>query len=172
VEVLTEHRISAIQQTPMKPEIGSDAPAFSARVIGGSYENETPIELSEFAGQRVILVFYPKDNTPGCTMQGCAMRDDWSQLDGKAQVFGVSIDSIKSHVKFIEKQQLPYPLISDEDKVIVEAYGVWVEKQMYGKKYMGTERSTFVIGVDGKIEAILEKVKPAKHLEQLLELLT
>jgi len=99
------------------------------------------------------------------------MRDAWSQLDGKAQVFGVSIDSIKSHQKFIEKQQLPYPLISDEQKVIVEAYGVWVEKQMYGKKYMGTERSTFVIGVDGKIEAILEKVKPAKHLEQLLELL-
>jgi peroxiredoxin Q/BCP len=89
----------------------------------------------------------------------------------RIEIFGVIIDSIKSHQKFIEKQQLPYPLISDEQKQIVEAYGVWVEKQMYGKKYMGTERSTFVIGVDGKIEAILEKVKPAKHLEQLLELL-
>lgn len=156
----------------MKPEIGSKAPAFSASVIGGAYTEETEVSLSEFAGQRVVLFFYPKDNTPGCTTQGCAMRDDWSQLDGKAQVFGVSIDSIKSHQKFIDKQQLPYPLISDESKQIVEAYGVWVEKQMYGKKYMGTERSTFVIGVDGKIEAILDKVKPAMHFEQLLELLS
>ncbi|MEO1856027.1 MAG: peroxiredoxin [Rubritalea sp.] len=155
----------------MKPEIGSEAPAFLAPVIGGTYQEETQIELSEFVGQRLVLVFYPKDNTPGCTTQGCAIRDDWSQLNGKAQVFGVSIDSIKSHQKFIEKQQLPYALISDEGKQIVEAYGVWVEKQMYGKTYMGTERSTFVIGVDGKIEAILEKVKPAKHLEQLLEVL-
>ena len=155
----------------MKPEIGSKAPAFRASVIGGAYTEETEVSLSEFVGQRVVMVFYPKDNTPGCTTQGCAMRDDWSQLDGKAQVFGVSIDSIKSHQKFIDKQQLPYPLISDESKQIVEAYGVWVEKQMYGKKYMGTERSTFVIGVDGNIEAILEKVKPANHLELLLELL-
>jgi peroxiredoxin Q/BCP len=155
----------------MKPKIGNKAPAFTAPVIGGSCMEETEISLSEFLGQRVVLIFYPKDNTPGCTTQGCAMRDDWSQIDGKAQVFGVSIDSIKSHQKFIEKQQLPYPLISDKQMVIVEAYGVWVEKQMYGKKYMGTERSTFVIGVDGNIEAILEKVKPAKHLKQLLELL-
>ena len=100
------------------------------------------------------------------------MRDDWSQLDGRAQVFGVSIDSIKSHQKFIDKQQLPYPLLSDEDTKIVEAYGVWVEKMNFGKKYMGTERSTFVIGVDGEIEAILEKVKPAEHFDQLLALLS
>ncbi|MGJ8673391.1 peroxiredoxin [Rubritalea sp.] len=155
----------------MKPEIGKAAPEFSAPVVGGEYAEEAQISLSQFKGQRVVLVFYPKDNTPGCTTQSCAMRDDWTQLEGKAQVFGVSIDPIKSHVKFIEKQQLPYPLISDEDKAIVEAYGVWVEKQMYGKKYMGTERSTFVIGADGQLEAILEKVKPAKHLEQLLEVL-
>ena len=155
----------------MKLEIGSEAPVFIAPVIGGNYKEETNIDLSEFSGQRVVLVFYPKDNTPGCTIQGCAMRDDWSQLDGKVQVFGVSVDSIKSHQKFIEKEQLPYPLISDEEKLIVGAYGVWVEKLNYGKKYMGTERTTFVIGVDGKIEAILEKVKPATHLEQLLELL-
>lgn len=155
----------------MKPTIGSIAPVFTAPVIGGSCTEETTISLDDFQGQRVVLVFYPKDNTPGCTTQGCAMRDDWSALEGKAQIFGVSIDSIKSHVKFIEKKQLPYALISDEDKKIVEAYGVWVEKQMYGKKYMGTERSTIVIGVDGKIESILEKVKPAKHLEQLLEVL-
>ncbi len=156
----------------MKPEIGSKAPAFKVSVIGGKYTEETEISLAELAGQRVVLVFYPKDDTPGCTLQGCAMRDDWSQLDGKAQVFGVSIDSIKSHQKFIDKQQLPYPLISDADKEIAEAYGVWVEKLNFGKKYMGTERSTFVIGVDGKIEAILEKVKPAQHFEQLLALLS
>lgn len=155
----------------MKPTIGSIAPEFSALAIGGSYKEATQVTLSELRGERVVLVFYPKDNTPGCTTQGCAMRDDWSQLQGKAQVFGVSIDSIKSHVKFIEKQQLPYALLSDEDKAIVESYGVWVEKKMYGKCYMGTERSTFVIGADGKIEAVLEKVKPAKHLEQLLEVL-
>ena len=155
----------------MKPTVGSIAPEFTAPVIGGSFKEESQVTLSELKGQRVVLVFYPKDNTPGCTTQGCAMRDDWSQLDGKAHVFGVSIDSIKSHSKFIEKQQLPYALLSDESKAIVEGYGVWVEKQMYGKKYMGTERSTFVIDAEGKIEAILEKVKPAKHLEQLLEVL-
>lgn len=155
----------------MKPTVGSVAPEFCVPAIGGVYQEETEVSLSQFKGERVVLVFYPKDNTPGCTTQGCAMRDDWSQLEGKAQVFGVSIDSIKSHVKFIEKQQLPYALLSDENKEIVEAYGVWVEKKMYGRTYMGTERSTFVIGVDGKIEAVLEKVKPAKHLEQLLEVL-
>ncbi|MFC4993761.1 peroxiredoxin [Rubritalea tangerina] len=155
----------------MKPNVGDSAPDFKANVIGGEYTEEASVGLSDFAGERVVLVFYPKDNTPGCTTQGCAMRDDWGKLKGLARVFGVSIDSIKSHQKFIDKQGLPYALLSDESKEIVEAYGVWVEKQMYGRKYMGTERSTFVIGGDGKIEAILEKVKPAKHLDQLLEVL-
>lgn len=155
----------------MKPTIGSLAPTFTAPAIGGNLPEQTTVSLDQFRGQRVVLVFYPKDNTPGCTTQGCAMRDDWSVLEGKAQIFGVSIDSIKSHVKFIEKQQLPYALISDEDKKIVEAYGVWVEKQMYGRRYMGTERSTIVINADGIVEAVLEKVKPAKHLELLLEVL-
>lgn len=155
----------------MKPTVGSIAPDFTVPVIGGKYEEETQVSLSDFKGERVVLVFYPKDNTPGCTTQGCAMRDDWASLDGKAQIFGVSIDPIKNHVKFIEKQQLPYPLLSDEEKAIVEAYGVWVEKKMYGRTYMGTERSTFVIDAEGKIEAVLEKVKPAKHLEQLKEVL-
>ncbi len=140
----------------MKPEIGSNAPAFTAPVIGGSYTEEAEISLSEFAGQRVVLVFYPKDNTPDCTTQGCAMRDDWSQLNGKAQVFGVSIDSIKSHEKFIGKHDLPFPILSDEDHKIVDAYGVWVEKKMYGKTYFGTERTTFVIGPYGVIKAVLQ----------------
>lgn len=155
----------------MKPEIGQVAPEFAAEVIGGEYAEATKISLEQFKGERVVLVFYPKDNTPGCTTQACALRDNWAQLDGKAKLFGVSPDPIKSHSKFIEKQELPYSLISDESKEIVEAYGVWVEKQMYGRKYMGVERSTFVIGPDGKIEAVLEKVRPAKHLEQLLEVL-
>ncbi|SHJ43969.1 peroxiredoxin Q/BCP [Rubritalea squalenifaciens DSM 18772] len=156
----------------MKPEVGQVAPDFEAPVIGGEYgEEESSVKLSELKGERVVLVFYPKDNTPGCTTQGCSMRDDWNKLKGKARIFGVSIDPIKSHVKFIDKQSLPYALISDEEKAIVEAYGVWVEKQMYGKKYMGTERSTFVIGIDGKIEAVLEKVKPAAHLDDLLAVL-
>jgi len=116
----------------------------------------------------VVLVFYPKDLTPGCTTQACAIRDGWSELDGKMEVFGVSTDDPKSHRKFIEKMNLPYPLIADVDKRIVESYGVWVEKSMYGKKYMGTERSTFVIGADGVIEKVFEKVSPKDHFELLL----
>jgi peroxiredoxin Q/BCP len=155
----------------MKPELGTVAPAFTAEVIGGEYAEATEISLEQFKGERVVLVFYPKDSTPGCTIQACDIRNGWKELEGKAKVFGVSPDPIRSHSKFIEKQELPYPLISDENKEIVEAYGVWVQKQMFGKKYMGVERSTFVIGVDGKIEAVLEKVKPGKHLEQLMDVL-
>ncbi len=155
----------------MKPKIGSPAPAFEAPVIGGEYTEETTLSLEALKGQTVVLVFYPKDNTPGCTTQACEMRDDWSTLSSQAKVFGVSIDPIKSHQKFIDKQELPYPLIADEDKKIVEAYGVWVEKSMYGKTYMGTERSTFVINPDGTLKAILEKVAPKKHLKLLKEAL-
>lgn len=156
----------------MKLNVGDLAPDFEAKVVGGVYGDEGVVCLSELRGERVVLVFYPKDDTPGCTEQGCAMRDDWSSLEGKARVFGVSVDSVKSHVKFIGKFDLPYPLISDEEKEIVEAYGVWVEKQMYGKTYMGTQRDTVVIGADGKIEAIFEKVKPKEHLGLLLDALS
>lgn len=155
----------------MKPEIGKPAPDFTAPVIGGEYTDETELTLSSLRGECVVLVFYPKDNTPGCTTQACEMRDDWTSLSGKARVFGVSIDPIKSHQKFIDKQELPYPLISDEDKKIVEAYGVWVEKSMYGKTYMGTERSTFIIDGEGNLKAILQKVSPKKHLALLHEAL-
>ncbi len=155
----------------MKPEIGKPAPDFTAPVIGGEYAEETSLSLSDLRGETVVLVFYPKDNTPGCTTQACEMRDDWSSLSSQAKVFGVSIDPIKSHVKFIDKQELPYPLISDEDKAIVEAYGVWVEKSMYGKTYMGTERSTFIIDPEGNLQTILTKVSPKKHLAQLKEAL-
>ena len=151
----------------MKPQVGQIAPDFTAPVVGGGEPEGATVTLSALRGERVVLVFYPKDDTPGCTAQACALRDGWGDLGRKARVFGVSVDSVKSHKKFISKHHLPFPLIADEDRRIVEAYGVWVEKSMYGKKYMGTERSTFVVGKDGRVEAVLEKVKPEEHLEKL-----
>ena len=147
---------------------GKKAPAFEAPVIGGDYREGTTIFLADLKGQTVVLYFYPKDDTPGCTAQACALRDGWSRIQKKAAVFGVSVDSPKSHAKFIQKHGLPFPLISDEAKEIVQAYGVWVEKSMYGKKYMGTERSTFVVDANGKIKAIFRKVKPEEHVELIL----
>ena len=155
----------------MKPAIGSAAPDFTAPVIGEGYGDEATVSLSGLRGERVVLVFYPKDDTPGCTKQACALRDGWGDVKAKARIFGVSIDPVKSHKKFIKKHELPYPLIADEDQSIVNNYGVWVEKSMYGKTFMGTERSTFVIGVDGTIEAVLEKVSPDEHLTKLREVL-
>ena len=153
----------------MKPKVGDTAPEFHATVVDG--EGETQVSLSDLRGERVVLVFYPKDNTPGCTIQACSLREHWGEILGKARIFGVSADSVASHRKFIAKRNLPYPLIADEDKKIVTAYGVWVQKSMMGKKFMGIERSTFVIGVDGKIEAVLEKVSPLSHTEQLAKIL-
>jgi peroxiredoxin Q/BCP len=150
---------------------GTQAPDFNAPVTGGGYAAGATVKLSDLRDKPVVLYFYPKDDTPGCTVQACGIRDSWAALQKKAHVFGVSIDSIKKHDKFIAKHELPFPLISDEEQTIVEAYGVWVEKSMYGKKYMGTERSTFVIGKDGVIKAVLEKVSPKEHAEQLLALL-
>ena len=147
-------------------EPGHKAPAFSLKDQHGHTHR-----LSDYAGQHLVLYFYPKDDTPGCTKQACGLRDAWRDFAGKAEVFGVSTDPVKSHAKFIEKFNLPFPLLSDPEKKIVTAYGVWVEKSMYGKKYMGTERSTFVIGPDGKIKAILRKVKPDEHAAQLLNVL-
>ncbi len=144
-------------------QVGDAAPAFSTVAVGGRFGAGKNVSLADFAGRVVVLYFYPKDDTPGCTTQACALRDEWQDFDGKAEIFGVSPDSAKSHAKFIEKHSLPFPLLVDEAKKIVGDYGVWVEKSMYGKKYMGTERTTFVIGDDGKIKAILRKVKPAEH---------
>ena len=154
-----------------KPALHSKAPDFTAPVIGGSYQNGVSVTLSKLKGQSVVLYFYPKDDTPGCTKQACALRDGWKSIAKKALVFGVSTDPIKSHAKFIQKLELPFPLIADEDHKIVNAYGVWVEKSMYGKTYLGTERSTFVIDKDGKITAIFEKVKPDEHLDAVLAVL-
>jgi peroxiredoxin Q/BCP len=144
--------------------VGDKAPAFRAVAVGGEYGEGREVELGDFRGTPVVLYFYPKDDTPGCTVQACSLRDSWSSLGGRAKIFGVSVDSAKSHGKFIEKYKLPFPLLSDPEKEIVNAYGVWVEKSMYGKKYMGTERSTFVIDGAGQIAAIFRKVKPEDHV--------
>jgi peroxiredoxin Q/BCP len=146
---------------------GSPAPNFNALAVGGDFDGQR-VTLKDLKGKTVVLYFYPKDDTPGCTTQACGLRDAWRELAKKAVVFGVSVDSARSHAKFIEKHSLPFSLLIDEDHALVEAYGVWVEKSMYGRKYMGTERSTFIIGPDGKLRAIHRKVKPANHAEMLL----
>lgn len=151
-----------------KPALHSIAPDFTAPVIGGSHPEGDTVTLSALHGQPVVLYFYPKDDTPGCTKQACALRDGWDAISSKARIFGISTDPVKKHAKFIQKYSLPFPLIADEDHAIVNAYGVWVEKTLYGRNYMGTERSTFIIGKDGRIAAILEKVKPEQHLDQVL----
>lgn len=150
-------------------QAGDPAPTFSATAVGGRYGEGQTVSLADFAGQTLVLYFYPKDDTSGCTAQACGLRDEWKQFEKRTQIFGVSIDPVKSHRKFIDKYTLPFPLLTDEEKKIVTAYGVWVEKSMYGRKYMGTERTTFVIGPDGKIRAILRKVKPAEHVKLLLK---
>lgn len=154
-----------------QPQPGTRAPAFTAQAIGGGYATPTTVKLADFKGETVVLYFYPKDDTPGCTKQACALRDGWREISTKATVLGVSIDPIQRHGKFIRKYELPFPLLSDEERRIVEAYGVWVEKKLYGKTYMGTERTTFIIGPDGRIKAVLPKVKPDAHLAQVMELL-
>lgn len=153
----------------MRPNVGEMAPDFSAEVVGGEGGE---VSLYSLRGRRVVLVFYPKDATPGCTTQACALRDGWSELKDKAAIFGVSVDDAKSHARFIEKEQLPYPLLADPEKQMVAAYGVWVEKSMYGKTFMGTERTSFVIDADGRVESVLAKVRPKEHFGKLLEALS
>jgi len=153
-------------------KVGALAPSFKSTAVGGKYGDGTPVSLADLAGQTVVLYFYPKDDTPGCTTQACGLRDAWTQFEGKAAVFGVSVDPAKSHRRFIDKFELPFPLLTDEDHKIVDAYGVWVEKSMYGKKYMGIERTTFLVGADGKIAKIFSKVKPEGHAEQVLAALS
>ena len=143
---------------------GDPAPDFTAPINGGG-----KISLSDFKGRNVILYFYPRDDTPGCTKEACAFRDDFAAFKKKgAVVLGVSVDSVKSHDKFAEKFKLPFTLVSDEDKKIVQAYGVWGEKSFMGRKYQGTHRVTFLVGPDGRIRKIWPKVKPEEHGEEVL----
>jgi peroxiredoxin Q/BCP len=152
-------------------KVGDKAPAFDGIAVGGEYGDGQAIEPADFRGTAVVLYFYPKDDTPGCTVQACSLRDSWSTLRDRAKIFGVSVDSAESHRKFIGKYNLPFPILSDPDKKIVSGYGVWVEKSMYGKKYMGTERSTFVIDGTGRISSIFRKVKPEEHVGLLRDAL-
>jgi peroxiredoxin Q/BCP len=148
-------------------EAGDTAPSFSLATDDGSV-----VSSFSLAGSRYVLYFYPKDDTPGCTTQACGLRDSWSRLtETGVELFGVSPDSVKSHAKFRQKFGLPYRLISDEGHRLAEAYGVWIEKSNYGRTYYGNERSTFVIGSDGRIEHVLAQVKPAEHVDQLIEAL-
>jgi thioredoxin-dependent peroxiredoxin len=142
---------------------GDIAPDFTAETQTG----ET-VSLHDFVGKKVALYFYPKDDTPGCTAQACNLRDNYQTLLAKGiQVIGVSTDSVASHKKFADKYSLPFPLVADPEQKIVNDYGVWVEKNMYGKKYMGTSRVTYMISEAGVIEKVIEKVKTADHAEQL-----
>lgn len=143
---------------------GDKAPAFSAPTNGGG-----AAALSDFKGKNVILYFYPKDDTPGCTKEACAFRDQFAAFKKKgAIVLGVSVDPVKAHDKFVEKYQLPFTLLADVDKKIVEAYGVWGQKVFMGRKYFGVHRVTFLIGPDGRIKKIWPKVKPEEHAAEVL----
>ena len=146
------------------PAVGDTAPRVALPDATGSIH-----DLADQRGRWTILYFYPKDDTPGCTAQACSLRDNFGRvIDTGVEVFGVSPDSVKSHVKFRAKYDLPYRLLADPGHAVAEQFGVWVEKSMYGKTYQGVERSSFIIGPDGKIEHVLERVKPMEHVDLLL----
>jgi peroxiredoxin Q/BCP len=149
----------------LKP--GSKAPAFTLPSDAG-----TTVKLADLSGQKVVLYFYPKDDTTGCTVEACEFRDHWAEVKrAGAVVLGVSPDGVASHAKFKTKFKLPFPLLADEDHKVAEKYGVWGEKSMYGRKYFGIRRTTFLIDETGRIEKVFEKVKPNGHAEEVLEAL-
>lgn len=148
----------------LKLKEGDAAPAFTASANGGQ-----TVSLADFRGRPVILYFYPKDDTPGCTKEACAFRDAFADFTARgAVVLGVSADPVKSHDKFVQKFKLPFLLLADEDKRIVDAYGVWGEKTFMGRRYQGIHRVTFLIGGDGRIRKIWPKVKPDEHAAEVL----
>lgn len=145
-------------------KVGQKAPDFTLPSDTGE-----KISLKDFRGKKVVLYFYPKDDTPGCTKEACSFRDNINQiLERQAVVIGVSADSIESHKKFKEKYNLNFPLLSDEKHRVLEKYGVWKERSLYGKKFMGTERTTFIIDENGRIAHIFRKVKVDEHTEEVL----
>ncbi len=149
------------------PEIGTKAPDFELPA-----SNNQTIRLKDLKGKNIVIYFYPKDDTPGCTVEACAFRDSHKAIEKhNTVVLGVSPDGLKSHDKFISKFKLPFTLLADENKKMSQDYGVWVEKSMYGKKYMGVARTTFVIDAAGKIAKVFEKVKPEGHDKEVLEVL-
>lgn len=146
---------------------GEPAPPFDLADAAGER-----VALRDLAGRDVVLYFYPKDDTPGCTTQACSLRDSFAAVTGTGvEVFGVSPDSVRSHVKFRDKYALPYRLLSDEGHRAAEAFGVWIEKSRYGRTYFGNERTSFIVGPDGTVEHVLPKVKPDEHVGLILEAL-
>ncbi len=144
-------------------EVGKKAPQFTLPETNGG-----KVSLADFKGKKVVLYFYPKDNTSGCTKEACGFRDVYPEfLQNNTVIIGISKDSCESHLKFMQKHELPFLLLCDEEHKVMEKYGVWVEKSMYGKKYMGTERATFIIDEKGKVKKIFRKVKVAKHIEEV-----
>ncbi|MEG1545682.1 MAG: thioredoxin-dependent thiol peroxidase [Bacteroides sp.] len=146
--------------------VGDKAP----EVLGINEKGEE-LRISDYKGRKVVLYFYPKDNTSGCTAEACSLRDNYTELHNAGyEVIGVSVDNEKSHLKFIEKNQLPFTLVADTDKKLVELFGVWAEKKMYGRSYMGTLRTTFIINEEGVIERIIlpKEIKTSEHAQQIL----
>ena len=151
-------------QTTM-PDKGQQAPDFQ-----GQTQSSERIKLDDYRGQKVALYFYPKDDTPGCTKQACNLRDEYSRLqEAGVAVIGVSADDVESHQAFAEKYSLPFPLIADTDREILEAYGVWDERNLYGRKFMGIKRTTFLIDEDGTIVHVFKRPKVTEHGQEVLE---
>ncbi len=149
----------------MELTVGQKAPNFTLPDQNGKEHT-----LADYQGQRVLIYFYPKDDTPGCTKEACNFRDNMTSFKkSKIQIFGISIDPVKRHMKFAEKFELPFPLLSDEKKEVVEAYGVWAKKKFMGREYMGTLRMSFLIDPQGKIEKIYDQVKSDTHTQEVLE---
>lgn len=158
-------KLSDTSRPPVAPpQPGDSAPPFRATATDGSI-----VSLADFRGKKVVLYFYPKDDTPGCTKEACGFRDVYAEIQQRgAVVLGVSTDPVKAHRKFTEKFSLPFPLLADVDKQIVTAYGVWGEKSFMGRKYLGTHRVTFLVGPDGRIARVWPRVKPEGHAAEVL----
>lgn len=149
----------------MLPKIGGKAPGFAL-----PDQNGVEHSLGQYAEKWVVLYFYPKDDTPGCTVEACSFRDHFADLKkAGATILGVSVDPVKKHAKFVEKYALPFTLLADESKEVVEAYGVWGKKRFMGREYMGTNRVTFLIDPKGVIVKIYENVKPSEHVQEILD---
>jgi peroxiredoxin Q/BCP len=151
---------------PTTLKAGDAAPSFDLETDRGDR-----VDLAGLKGKWVVLYWYPKDDTPGCTTEACEIRDNFAILSGEAEVFGVSPDSVKSHQRFRDKFSLPFPLLADAEHRIADAYGVWGPKKFMGREYMGVDRTTFIIGPDGRIARVFDKVRPAGHALELLEAL-
>jgi thioredoxin-dependent peroxiredoxin len=151
---------------PTTLKAGDTAPEFDLENDRGGR-----VKLADLRGKWVIAYWYPKDDTPGCTVEACEIRDNWSLISADAELFGVSPDNVNSHQKFRDKFELPFPLLADPDHAVSERYGVWGPKKFMGREYMGVDRTTFIIGPDGKIARVFEHVKPAGHAVELLQAL-